>query len=79
MTLSTAVVEVRGRAPASDLYASDIVIAIDLSNSALLASGVDLDHDGTVGTTRRWAKNGGGRGRPPRRWTSDRGDTIIIS
>ena len=79
VTLPTPVVEVKGRAAASDLYSSDIVIAIDLSNSALLASGVDLDRDGTVGTTRRWAKNGGGHGRPPRRWTSDSDDIIAIS
>jgi hypothetical protein len=76
--LSAPVVEVSGRA-AAELYASDIVIAIDLSNSALLASGVDVDGDGTLGTTKRWAKNGGGRGHRYRRWTTDPDDTIIHS
>jgi hypothetical protein len=76
--LSAPVVEVSGRV-AADLYASDIVIAIDLSNSALLASGADVDGDGTVGTTRSWAKDGGGRGRLYRRWTTDADDTIIRS
>ena len=77
--LSVPVVKVSGRAAGADLYASDIVIAIDVSNSALLAAGVDVDGDGAVGTTRRWAKHGGGRGRPHRRWTTDPDDTIIRS
>jgi hypothetical protein len=76
--LSAPVVEVSGRV-AADLYASDIVIAIDLSNSALLASGADVDGDGVLGTTRSWAKNGGGRGRLHRRWTTDPDDAIIHS
>jgi hypothetical protein len=76
--LSAPVVEVSGRV-AAELYASDIVIAIDLSNSALLASGADVDGDGTLGTTRRWAKNGGGRGHLYRRWTTDPDDAIIHS
>ena len=70
--LSLPAVKVSGRAAGADLYASDIVIAIDVSNSALLASGVDVDGDGAVGTTRRWAKRGGGRGRPHREWTTHR-------
>jgi hypothetical protein len=77
--LSVPVVKVSGRAAGADLYASDIVIAIDVSNSALLAAGVDVDGDGAVGTTRRWAKRGGGRGRPHRSWTTDPDDTIIRS
>ena len=79
VTLSVPVVKVSGRAAGADLYASDIVIAIDVSNSALLAAGVDVDGDGAVGTTRRWAKRGGGRGRPHREWTTDSDDTIIRS
>jgi hypothetical protein len=77
--LAAPVVEVSGRATAADLYASDIVIAIDSSNSALLAAGVDVDGDGSVGTTHRWAKNGNGRGKWYRRWTTDPDDTILQS
>jgi hypothetical protein len=76
--LSAPVVEVSGRA-AAELYASDIVIVIDLSNSALLASGADVDGDGVLGTTKRWARDGGGRGQAHRRWTTDPDDTIIRS
>jgi hypothetical protein len=76
--LSAPVVEVSGRV-AAELYASDIVIAIDLSNSALLASGADVDGDGTLGTTKRWAKDGGGKGYLYRRWTTDADDAIIHS
>jgi hypothetical protein len=77
--LSAPVVEVSGRADPAELYASDIAIAIDLSNSALLAAGADVDGDGTLGRTRAWAKDGNGRGRASRRWTTDPDDTVIHS
>jgi len=68
---------VKGRVRGPELFDSDVVIAIDQSNSALLASGLDVDGDGFVGHTRRWAKNGGGYGKPHRGWTSDHGDTVL--
>ena len=61
------------------LFDSDVVIAIDQSNSALLASGLDVDGDGTLGKSRSWAKNGGGKGESHRRWTSDHGDTVLAA
>ena len=61
------------------LFDSDVVIAIDQSNSTLLASGLDIDGDGKVGKTRSWAKNGGGYGESKRRWTSDHGDTVLAA
>jgi hypothetical protein len=72
-------VEVRGRAGRAPLFDSDVVLAIDQSNSTLLASGLDVDGDGRVGRTRRWAKDGGGYGEPPRSWTSDPGDTVLAA
>jgi hypothetical protein len=79
VTGSVPLVEVSGRAAAPELYEADIVIAIDASNSTLLAAGVDVDRDGVVGKTRRWAKDGKGRGRPHRSWTTDLDDTAIKS
>jgi hypothetical protein len=65
---------------------SDVVVAIDQSNSALLASGVDVDGDGEVGRTRMFAEPArtpasvspdlGGKGEPHEIWTTDRGDTV---
>lgn len=73
---SAALVEVSGRVGRDWLMRTDVVIAIDLSNSALLASGVDVDGDGRLGRTHAFAENGGGRGRIPSSWTSDPDDTI---
>jgi len=61
------------------LFDSDVVLAIDQSNSALLASGLDVDGDGKIGKTRSWAKNGGGQGQSERRWTSDHEDTVLAA
>jgi hypothetical protein len=68
-----------GRFAGPLFYDSDVVIAIDQSNSALLASGLDVDGDGKVGRSYRWAKDGGGRGEAYRRWTSDHGDTVLAA
>jgi hypothetical protein len=70
---------VEGRVSRPDFFDSDVVIAIDQSNSALLASGLDVDGDGSVGHTRPFAKNGGGYGKPHRGWTSDHGDTVLAA
>ncbi len=70
---------VKGRVSSPELFDSDVVIAIDQSNSALLASGLDVDGDGLVGRTRSWAKHGGGYGKPHRGWTSDHGDTVLAA
>jgi hypothetical protein len=69
-------VEVRGRAGA-ELFDADVVIALDASNSALLASGVDLDGDGVVGATRAFAEDEGRFVRSHPGWTTDGGDSIL--
>jgi hypothetical protein len=70
---------VQGRVSRPELFDSDVVIAVDQSNSALLASGLDVDGDGSVGRTRSWARNGGGYGKPHRGWTSDHLDTVLAA
>jgi hypothetical protein len=74
---SAGLVEVTGRVGRDWLLGADVVVALDLSNSSLLASGMDVDGDGVVGETRRFAKDGGGYGRPWRSWTSDPDDAIV--
>ncbi len=74
---SAGLVEVTGRVGRDWLLSADVVLALDLSNSALLASGIDLDGDGVLGRTRRFAENGGGFGHPWRSWTSDPDDAIV--
>ncbi len=69
-------IEVRGRLGTAELFESDVVLALDVSNSTLLASGIDLDEDGKVGKTRGFAKRRQHRGRAPRTWTTDADDTI---
>jgi hypothetical protein len=68
-----------GRIRGPDLRDSDVVLAIDQSNSALLASGLDVDGDGTLGRSRSWARDGGGIGASHQRWTSDRGDIVLAA
>ena len=82
--LPVALVEVRGRAPSGELAGSDVVLAIDLSNTALHATGFDLDRDGVVGETPRWVekprRSTTGHVRFPRRpegFTSDPDDAIV--
>ena len=71
-----AVVRVRGRVGA-ELFGADVVLALDVSNSALLASGEDLDGDGVVGVTRTFAEDAGRFVTPHPAWTSDEDDSIL--
>ena len=73
-----ALVEVRGRAGA-ELFDGDLVIALDQSNSSLLASGVDLDGDGVVGATREFAEDKHRVKRSASGWTTDPDDTILLA
>ena len=68
-------IEVSGRAVRSPAGLYDMVVALDLSVSALYPSGLDVDADGVVGRLRRTRDVSGGY-RPHRRWTTDSGDTI---
>jgi hypothetical protein len=88
--LSAPLVEVRGRTLIGDsdepgsageiaeLVGADVVLALDLSNTVLLAMGLDIDGDGKVGRDRR-SRYLGAHDRPHRFWTTDPGDTIIRS
>lgn len=71
-------VEVTGRVGRDWLLHADVVLAIDLSNSAFLASGIDLDGDGTRGKTHRFAEDGMHQDRPWRSWTSDPDDAMVL-
>lgn len=75
--LSIPLLEVRGRTGAAELFEADVALAIDLSQTAFFASGVDVDGDGTLGETRPWAKKRKLAGRHPNRWTSDPDDTVF--
>ena len=56
---------------------SDVVIAIDHSTLALLASGLDVDQDGVVGRNREWVvREKETLPTPARSWTTDSDDTI---
>lgn len=68
--------EVRGRAVSGPLTPYDLVVAIDLSASALLPTGHDIDGDGIVGTLRPHRLRHRSSGRQHRTWTTDPGDTI---
>ena len=76
-------IEVRGRTGSAELFESDIVIALDLSNTTLLSSGFDLDGDGTVGEDVRLVRGARDKQGDPevssRRWTSDPDDTIALA
>ncbi len=62
----------------AELVGADVVLALDLSNTALLAMGLDIDGDGKVGRDRR-SRYWGANDRPHRFWTTDPDDTIIRS
>jgi hypothetical protein len=68
--------EVRGRAVSGPLTPYDLVVAIDLSASALLPTGHDIDGDGIVGTLRPHRLRRTSSRRQHRSWTTDPGDTI---
>ncbi|HVN36540.1 MAG TPA: vWA domain-containing protein [Myxococcota bacterium] len=69
-------VRVRGRVGA-ELFGADVVVALDVSNSALLASGEDLDGDGVVGVTRAFAEDAGRFITSHTAWTTDEDDSIL--
>jgi hypothetical protein len=71
-------VQVAGRLASGSRAPTDLVIAIDVSESAFLPAGVDVDGDGVVGglSQRRMLRNDGSR-RPTRTWTTDSGDTVF--
>jgi hypothetical protein len=71
-------VQVAGRLASGDRAPSDLVIAIDVSESAFLPAGVDVDGDGVVGalSERRLLRSDGTR-RPTKAWTTDSGDTVF--
>ncbi|MEE8475048.1 MAG: hypothetical protein V3T01_06850 [Myxococcota bacterium] len=56
--------------------ASDVVIAIDHSAVALLASGIDVDGDGVVGRNRQWIGEKESIPTSAWSWTTDSDDTV---
>ena len=76
LRLVAPVVQVRGRAGA-ELFDADVAIVLDASNSALLASGNDLDADGVVGATRAFAEDAGRFATSHAAWTTDGDDSIL--
>jgi len=68
--------EISERVAAPPFFASDVVIVIDHSTAALLASGVDVDKDGVVGRNREWAGGKQPIPMPGWSWTTDSGDTV---
>ncbi len=69
-------IEVSGRAGALPFFASDVVVVIDHSTLALLASGIDVDEDGVVGRTRNWVRETKYLPMLSRSWTTDPDDTV---
>ena len=76
---AAALVEVTGRVGSDWLLHADVVLAIDLSNSALEASGIDLDGDGRLGSTRAFVDAKRHQDRPWRSWTSDPDDAMVLA
>jgi hypothetical protein len=68
-------VEVSGRAGTLPFFASDVVILIDHSTLAVLASGIDVDEDGVVGRNRSSVTQWDPLAPPAPLWTTDPGDT----
>jgi len=68
--------ESQERVDAPPFLTADVVIAIDHSALALLASGVDVDKDGVVGRTRNWVEHKDSVPRPAQTWTTDSSDTV---
>jgi hypothetical protein len=64
------------RGPRPSFHADDVVIAIDRSSLALLASGTDVDRDGIVGRDLESARRVTSLKVPPERWTTDPDDTV---
>jgi hypothetical protein len=71
-------VQVAGRVSTGVRPPTDLIIAIDVSESAFLPAGVDVDRDGIVGVpSRRGLMRNDGSRRPTRTWTTDPGDTVF--
>jgi hypothetical protein len=68
-------VEVSGRAGTLPFFASDVVLLIDNSTLAVLASGIDVDGDGVVGRNLSSVTEWKPFEKPARMWTTDAGDT----
>ncbi len=69
--------ETRVRIDSPPFISSDVVIAIDHSTLALLASGLDVDQDGVVGRNREWViRERETLPTPARSWTTDSDDTV---
>lgn len=69
--------ESRARIDSPSFSSSDVVIAIDHSSLALLASGIDVDKDGVVGRNRQWVVSEKDPHRNPGwLWTTDSDDTV---
>ena len=76
--LSVAVpwLEVRGSVSGGELAGADVILALDLSNSALHASGYDVDGDGDIGENRYEIRDGDKWNRPYKIWVTDPDDSI---
>lgn len=73
-------VHVRGQALRGGTLVSDVVIAIDISESAFMPSGRDVDGDGVTGRMApRGIRRADGSRRRTRAWTTDSGDTLFES
>lgn len=73
----THVSELRAWIDSPPPISSDVVIAIDHSSLALLASGVDVDKDGVLGRNREWVvKEKDPHPNPGWLWTTDSDDTV---
>jgi hypothetical protein len=71
-------VQVAGRVSSGVHSPCDLMLALDVSASAFMPSGVDVDGDGVVGvlSERGMVRSDGSR-RPTRAWTTDPGDTVF--
>jgi hypothetical protein len=65
-----------GARAGTPFYASDVVLVIDNSTLALVASGIDVDQDGVVGRNRSEVTERNGLLAPAQFWTTDSGDTV---
>lgn len=71
--------EVRGVVGGGELAGADIILALDLSNSALHASGDDVDGDGVVGENRYEIRDPDKWARSYKSWVTDPDDSIARS
>ena len=70
--------EVRGRAGMGPRTPLDLVLLLDMSESTLYPSGLDVDGDGVRGElSARGVRTPGGGSRPHWLWTTDADDTIV--